>query len=288
MTAIVSDPPAPMTLAGPLAPVLEGLLTKDPAQRFDHARARAGLVAVLASGAPTAAGATATLPPPPLRPHQPSASQQPHQTQTSLSPQRTLPLPAPPRSRPAFRSRRALVAAAVVAVLLLGLGAYAVGSALVGRTGGVATTTQVAGFTAYTHPDGFTVRLPDGWQARPGTPTRVYAPTGDVWLQLYTQPVSAADPTAVWEAADRSNRSSGRNPEYSLVGIRPTRAADHSAADWEWTYLRNGESERRRVLDRVVIVNGVSYQFALSAPESRFARYRPLVDEVAASFRLAS
>jgi eukaryotic-like serine/threonine-protein kinase len=48
LLAVVSDDPAPMRAAGPLAPVLEGLLTKDPAARTTAAEARRQLEAVAA------------------------------------------------------------------------------------------------------------------------------------------------------------------------------------------------------------------------------------------------
>jgi serine/threonine protein kinase len=48
LLAVVSDDPAPMRAAGPLAPVLAGLLTKDPAARTTAAEARRQLEAVAA------------------------------------------------------------------------------------------------------------------------------------------------------------------------------------------------------------------------------------------------
>jgi hypothetical protein len=141
-------------------------------------------------------------------------------------------------------------------------------------------------YTAYTHSDGYTVKVPQGWEAR-NRPVRITDPTGSVWVQLYTQRVAGNDLRALWNAADQSNkRDSSRNPDYQLVGITDARAGDRPAADWEFTYQRSGESERRRVLDRVVVVDGVSYQFGLSAPESQFAKYRSVLDELAASLRV--
>ncbi len=64
LMSVVSEPPAPMLRAGPLAPVLRGLLTKDPAERSTAAVARAQL-AVIASGN---ALATDAPPPPPSAP----------------------------------------------------------------------------------------------------------------------------------------------------------------------------------------------------------------------------
>ena len=49
LLAVVSDEPAPMRAAGPLEPVLRGLLTKDPASRMSAAEARRQLTAVLAA-----------------------------------------------------------------------------------------------------------------------------------------------------------------------------------------------------------------------------------------------
>ncbi|MGY1669857.1 serine/threonine-protein kinase [Geodermatophilus sp. SYSU D00710] len=52
LLAVVQEDPAPVERAGPLAPVLHGLLTRDPAQRWDVARARAGLRDALAGAGP--------------------------------------------------------------------------------------------------------------------------------------------------------------------------------------------------------------------------------------------
>ncbi|MGY1699794.1 serine/threonine-protein kinase [Geodermatophilus sp. SYSU D00766] len=52
LLAVVQEDPAPAERAGPLAPVLQGLLTRDTAQRWDVARARAGLRDALAGAGP--------------------------------------------------------------------------------------------------------------------------------------------------------------------------------------------------------------------------------------------
>jgi serine/threonine protein kinase len=66
MMSVVSEHPAPMLRAGPLEPVLRGLLTKDPAARTSAEQARQELSAAL-SGAPSPAPPpppTASSPPP--------------------------------------------------------------------------------------------------------------------------------------------------------------------------------------------------------------------------------
>jgi serine/threonine protein kinase len=52
LLAVVADEPAPMRAAGPLAPVLRGLLTKDPAARLTAAETRRQLEAVLSGSVP--------------------------------------------------------------------------------------------------------------------------------------------------------------------------------------------------------------------------------------------
>jgi|tagenome__1003787_1003787.scaffolds.fasta_scaffold20774941_2 serine/threonine protein kinase len=64
-TAVVSEDPAPMVRAGPLEPVVRGLLAKDPARRSSAAQAREELQAVLA-GAEIPLPAATPPPPPPV------------------------------------------------------------------------------------------------------------------------------------------------------------------------------------------------------------------------------
>jgi hypothetical protein len=72
LMSVVSEPPAPMLRAGPLAPVLTGLLTKDPARRATLEQARRDLSAVLAGRGP--AGSPPPSPPPAAPPRQPAAA----------------------------------------------------------------------------------------------------------------------------------------------------------------------------------------------------------------------
>jgi serine/threonine protein kinase len=46
LTAVVYEPPAPLRHAGPLGPVIEGLLAKDPGQRLGTAQAHRALRAL--------------------------------------------------------------------------------------------------------------------------------------------------------------------------------------------------------------------------------------------------
>jgi serine/threonine protein kinase len=62
LAAVLHNPPAPFLRAGPLRPVIEGLLVKDPARRLSAEAARAALRAVQRN--------VLGFPPPPIRmPH---------------------------------------------------------------------------------------------------------------------------------------------------------------------------------------------------------------------------
>ena len=65
LLSVVSEHPAPVLRAGPLEPVLSGLLTKDPAQRTSAAAARTLLEDVVAGRAAAPAAAPAQPPPAP-------------------------------------------------------------------------------------------------------------------------------------------------------------------------------------------------------------------------------
>src|SRR5688500_4560560 len=67
LMSVVSEHPAPMLRAGPLEPVLRGLLTKDPMRRATAPQARRDLQAVLA-GPPPGSPPPRVAPPPPQSP----------------------------------------------------------------------------------------------------------------------------------------------------------------------------------------------------------------------------
>ena len=64
VTAVVTGEPQPYAAAGPLAPVLDGLLAKDPAERFDAATAAAMLRSVVEGPPAPTAVSTTPLPAP--------------------------------------------------------------------------------------------------------------------------------------------------------------------------------------------------------------------------------
>jgi hypothetical protein len=162
LTAVITGDHAPFTAAGPLAPVLEGLLEKDPTRRFDARSARAGLERVVSS----AAVEEATAP-------RPSSGESAGSSRTAalslgavaeevrqeeLSPVEAYPAetavetapavsrPAPPQRRPR-RSRTPVVLGALALALVVGLGLL-LSSSLKGGTGDVPTTAKDPGRSA--------------------------------------------------------------------------------------------------------------------------------------------
>ncbi|WP_258940234.1 serine/threonine-protein kinase [Actinomadura luteofluorescens] len=99
LVAIATEAPSPMRNAGPLQPVVEGLLHKDPAGRPDAAALRAALSRVASTRPDPVAEAPPTRP---LPPHGPAASP-----------------PTPPSPGPGRPKRAVLIAVALLAVLVV-------------------------------------------------------------------------------------------------------------------------------------------------------------------------
>ncbi|MEU6994316.1 serine/threonine-protein kinase [Streptomyces sp. NPDC046465] len=135
LRAVVDEPLPPSRGAGPLAPVIEGLLRKDPAERMSAADAESDLRIVAAGGTPHSGSplpymptATAERPPPGPTPPVPFPVTPPPYTAPPAGTTATT-ATTPARSR---RAVVALVAGLVVLALALGGITYA----LVNRDGG--------------------------------------------------------------------------------------------------------------------------------------------------------
>jgi hypothetical protein len=319
MTAIVAEPPQPMTFAGPLTAVLTGLLDKDPDERFDHARARRGLAAVVAAGAPETAAApvsttqpTVPLPRGPLQP--PPGYQAPRVTSPVTS------TPAPRKAltervaaltravsavtrSPAVASHRrtALIGAGVAAAVLLGLVGYGIGAALLdGTSGGTATVGHSASpvaagveLTTFEHPSAtFSVGVPAGWTKREfeNGRFRFYNDDETQFLQVDTMATRSDSQQAIWEAAERfvANGGGGVTQYRRVGGFDAATLAGHDALDWEWAFVHGRSGTERHAIERGAIIDGVSYQLYLSGPERDFDRIRPLLEAVSSSLRLTS
>ncbi len=309
LTAIVSDPPPPFTLAGPLRPVLTGLLDKEPEHRWDVRRARDGFrdamgVSRVDIAGQLGAGPTRMLGPSSL----PAGASPPTQRPTE---QHAYPPPPPPawpaepaaggraQRRVAAASRRSrgttvAIALIVVIALLAAAGGYyfsrdRAGTPKPGASASPssAVVTTPAGYFRFTHPDGFTVAIPNGWKKEVLTPSGVIQfrdpddnDGGGRFLRLQASPTSGTI-TEFLEARDKSTKAGLRG--YELVGIRASKAGSRDGADWEFTHTLEAD---RHVLTRGFVLRGTAYSFYLSTREDQFSASTHIVDTSAASFAL--
>jgi hypothetical protein len=139
----------------------------------------------------------------------------------------------------------------------------------------------------YTPPAGtYTVSLPQNWirEERTGNVTEVHSP-GDrnEFIRLIAGgPGSNA--LAELNSEERGFRS--RYPTYSKIGLGIVEFRGYNAADWEFTFEKDGA--RKHVLYRLFVANGLYYGIYLSAPEDAFGGLRPQFDTAAETFALKS
>ncbi|MCX5557479.1 serine/threonine-protein kinase [Streptomyces sp. NBC_00038] len=183
LAAVLDDPVPPPLRSGPLAPVLEALLVRDPAARPDAARLDGMLAQVESGTTPNWARPTPTavLPPPPVAP---------------VPTRPDTPRPPDTGGRPPSRTRIAVAVAAVLAVaaasaLFLSLrddtGDKEAGSG--GSTGAPASGTPTPPTSSAPEP------TPSDTAASPTGPTESATPSQPAsgrWIaQLFSEPVSS-------------------------------------------------------------------------------------------------
>ncbi|MBM9504713.1 serine/threonine-protein kinase [Actinacidiphila acididurans] len=284
--AVAIDEITPPAAVGPLRPVVERLLDRDPGRRMAAAEVQTVLTAYAEAGIEPAA---------------------PHPTP-----------PAGPTPAPASHHARSK---ASLAMLALGVAALAV---IAGATAGlVATRGDTAlgptaapsisgppadgaspslappkaaphplpsGFRTITDPSGFSVALPSGY-VRDLQPPRVYYWSPDHafrWGER-TQGADPRSPYAVLRAQDLASRGPGTIYPGYRDGIITTTVQDgHPAALWEFTYdgFPTGGGPRR-TFDLCWIQNGHMYDIWLSSPIPRTESARQVFDQSRSTFRLA-
>ncbi|MFE7270150.1 protein kinase [Streptomyces sp. NPDC057623] len=176
LAAVLDDPLPPPTRSGPLTPVLEALLVRDPAARPDAARLDAMLARVAAGTTPDRAA----------RPTVTSVAPHPAPVSTQLD----TPRPTAPQAVGASRSRTPLLVAAT-AVLAIATATALVLALRPGDTDGDDKARATTSSPATTPTPTPAVQKP-----APGTPTSAPTPTPTTpagrWVaQLHSEPVSA-------------------------------------------------------------------------------------------------
>ncbi|MFJ5232922.1 protein kinase [Kitasatospora sp. NPDC088391] len=271
LTAVMTEELPVSEQAGPLWPVIAGLLEKDPAKRMDADTARP-LLRRIAAGqalpeAETVAVAAPAAPPAAVTVEQPAP--RPADPATAEPPRRDGPF--------ADRRRAALAAAAVVAVLLLVIGLVvwwpggksagadpavgagtssaaqqpaadpgtpapsgstepSPGASATDQPGALTTPGQIpAGYAVHKDASGFSIVLPD-WMTDQGPDYRATSRRFEGrGLRLVVDWQSPAGDSALkdWQESDRNAKMTN----YRKVRVESVAYRNWSnAADWEWTY----------------------------------------------------
>jgi eukaryotic-like serine/threonine-protein kinase len=316
LTAVVADEPEPAPHAGPLWPVIEGLLRKDPADRLDAAGAERLLRRIVPDKAA-----------PPARPAEAAEAAE------AAGPAEA----AGQGRRGGFRSRRApviaLTAVAAVAVIAVGI-AMAFGrhpSHLAARQAPPAasrlapssvpppsspsppasassvpassvpassapassapassgSTALPAGYTRFTNSTGFSIGVPRGWQvSHDGHYVYIRDPANSgIFLLIDQSDQPKPNPLADWRQQAANRQAS--YPGYHLILLREVRFTQaEKAADWEFTYNRNGVMVR--VLNRNILANSQhAYALYWSTPVSDWDASYHFFQVFATTFRPA-
>lgn len=314
VAAVLRDPPEPPRLAGPLTPVITGLLRRDPAARMGAHEVAARLAALepparppglepaapyglhpagpqslhpagpqdgqpagpqdvnpagprgvqpaMQRGLENAAGPPATRPPATLT--EPGTGQAGHAPRTPPAAR-----DAATTTRPARRRSPLLwaVPSAVLAAALAGGGVWLAmrpdasppsPTARPTPTSGTPTSSSTPsatgspsagpGWRELTSKLGrFSVSVPAGWTAKK-TPGRdsvsVTGPgaPGTLIIEWTEADDPVRDPVEAWQRLEKEIRAKGQFAGYRRLDIRPLTYLGVSAADWEFTRIRDGET----------------------------------------------
>ncbi|MFG2037441.1 serine/threonine-protein kinase [Dactylosporangium sp. NPDC048998] len=221
------------------------------------------------------------------------------------------PPPAPPhqggvgrqlvgRAKAAPTWAKAAVAAGVVVVLFLGIGAA---TGLFSGDGGGQQGQKPTGTASsapakpalevesFMHPGGITVNVPKGWKtSKLGNPNTPYfdiidPADGNRRIRVNIEKTSAS-PRAFLEAAENRLKSTPSSCEapYNRVDMTEDKLDGQAAAVLEYTC--GAGDKQRHALWNAAVVNGKAYHFFVTVPDARFTESKAIFDEMVASFKL--
>ncbi|MEU4845264.1 serine/threonine-protein kinase [Streptomyces gilvosporeus] len=310
--AIAVDPLEPMRQAGPLAPLIEALLSKDPDERPSAEQTERALRAARAGagGSTEPAGATGSMGPEGLRGPAgstgstvvvPSASAAgPSAGQDSGAPARPSgeeTVAAGPartegrRERRRGGTRRVLVtttAAVAVAAAAVAGAIYATSDHGISPPGTGARKSPGAGTSPYTPPPvpagfhkvseiGASFPVPDGWKAikRTGEFVTYADASGRVGITVKMVEPAGSNPMAHF--ADMEANTKANYSVYQRLRMQQTTFRQQPAVVWEFTF--QGKSRKYRAIEQGFgRAGGREYDIYLSAPDAQWDTYRPLFD----------
>jgi hypothetical protein len=319
LAALASQEPDPARHAGPLRPVLDALLRRDPSKRANATETERLLRKALGRGR-----RTAVLPRPRRRvaPDPPGRVAAEPRGQVA-APERLEPATVrvrPPRQRRRSPARRAVVAVlagvAILTFLLVyadttdrgqaqhppgragstptarlgspGAAPGATPSAAPSRPGGNAASALAAipaGWTVYKDPqNGFQVGVPGAWPATyDGTIVYFREPGGGRVLGIDKSDHPKPDPLTDWQTQASHRVAAGDFPGYQEIKIvRVNYWA--KAADWEYAY--NGRGGRLHVLNRNFVTSPTqAYAIFWLTPDAQWAANLPTFEQIARTFQ---
>ncbi|HEY0541663.1 MAG TPA: serine/threonine-protein kinase [Actinoallomurus sp.] len=316
LSAVLHEEAAPPRRAGPLAPVLMGLLVKDPALRMTADQAAADL-------ARAARGDTPARPPAPADTWQhtarspvPERGVAPADDETVRDVDRPVTEVASVSRPPDAEARRRpspwLIVAMVVLVAVLAVAGvlltrHAAGGSSASPSPSPSLTptpptstptptptpgrdaTTPPGWSRVQGPYGSSIALPAGWTRQMVTPTSVQfvqRATG-AQVQVDAIPWGVANPTEHWRRFAGEVRTKNALPAFRELSLsNPFTARGWSAADFEYTWLTRDYGTLRGY-DRGFTANGRQYAILVAGPAGKWDRFAGLPKTIFDSFRPA-
>lgn len=304
--AIAADEVPTARNAGALAPVIAGLLVRDPALRMSAEEAERRLRGPAAEPdtetAPVHRNAVANAQPQPPAVPTPTPTPTPARTGTTAAHALT---PARRRGRAALWLIAALAVVAVAAggtYLATGPGGDASAAASTSQspspsrspspTASASASPSIAPVPAGYHlahePDrGYSVPVPDGWtrQADSNGDVDFIDPTKTVDLKVSAMEFAGTSPIQGWKELEPQTRQQVGDT-YHRLRMNATRWRDQPAALWEFTW--QGKTRTWHAIDLGFgEEGGTAYAIYLSAPDDQWATYKPVFDNAVAGIRLA-
>ncbi|WP_406438746.1 protein kinase [Streptomyces sp. NBC_01613] len=285
--AIAVDPLEPMRRAGSLEPLINALLSKDPEDRPTAEQTERALRATWSSGPPTAPSFTVA----PEGQAGPRDDDPPTYRSSGTRPAPPVPPDGSAPSRRRGRKRRVLVPVVIV------LAAAATAVTLYASHRGdqeAAGATSTPSATPSPVPDGYhlvraqqlgaSFPVPDGWKEKKGSSDDqvTYAdPTGLAGITVGMVDPAGSQPVGHFKDVEANTKAN--YPTYRRLRMQETTFRGQSAAVWEFTF--RGRARAFRAIDLGYgTAGGREYDIYLSAPEARWATYRPVFDKVRDGF----
>ncbi|TJZ50375.1 serine/threonine protein kinase [Streptomyces piniterrae] len=295
--AIAADAYDPPRNAGALAPVIEGLLEKEPGLRMDAHEAERLLSQAEGTGAATGGGVTTGMPTGGGVATRTAAAP----VEAPTRPERLRDGSAPARTgnrgrRTALWSVSAVVAAGAVTggLLLWPEGGARPAAARPSTTAPSDSPSPSAspppplpdGYHLVKAGQGFSVPIRDGWKPKkvPSGEVAYIDPSGLVGLRVNVVGFAGSDPLQHWRDTEEA-QTARDNEGYERVRMAPTTFRGRPAGYWEFTF-KGTLRDYRAVEVAFSGADGTQYVVYLSAPNAQWDQYRPDFDNALKGIRL--